>query len=40
MTVNHELRRLLSLAAALGTVEHENGWQAVTSNQVRSCIAI
>ena len=34
LVVNHELRRLLSLAAALGTVEHENGWQAITTNQV------
>ncbi|KAK9857195.1 hypothetical protein WJX84_010172 [Apatococcus fuscideae] len=36
LTVNHELRRLLSLAAALTTVEHENGWQAVTTHQAQT----
>ncbi|KAK9868579.1 hypothetical protein WJX84_008848 [Apatococcus fuscideae] len=33
LVVNYELRQLLTLAAALGTIEHENGWQAVTANQ-------
>ncbi len=27
--VNHELRELIALAAALGTVEQTDGWQAV-----------
>jgi len=31
LVVNHELRDLVALAAALGTVEQNDGWQAVTS---------
>lgn len=31
--VNPDLRELISLAAALGTVE-QDGWQTVTSNKV------
>lgn len=31
LVVNHELRDLIALAAALGTVEQNDGWQAVTS---------
>ena len=29
LVVNHELRELIALAAALGTVEQTDGWQAV-----------
>ncbi|KAK9918108.1 hypothetical protein WJX75_001366 [Coccomyxa subellipsoidea] len=31
LVVNHELRDLIALAAALGTVEQNDGWQAITS---------
>lgn len=31
LVVNHELRDLIALAAALGTVEQNDGWQAITA---------
>ena len=31
LVVNRELRDLVALAAALGTVEQTDGWQAITS---------
>ena len=39
LVVNRELRDLVSLAAALGTVEQTDGWQTVTSQvrRIASC---
>lgn len=31
LVINHELRDLITLAAALGTVEQNDGWQAITA---------
>ncbi|KAK9805137.1 hypothetical protein WJX72_001461 [[Myrmecia] bisecta] len=36
LVVNHELRDLVTLAAALHTVEQNDGWQAVTSSKGNS----
>ncbi|CAL8465716.1 g5252 [Coccomyxa elongata] len=39
LVVNHELRDLIALAAALGTVEQNDGWQAVTSQVPRKGVS-
>ncbi|BDA51595.1 probable SH3 domain-containing YSC84-like protein 1 at C-terminar half [Coccomyxa sp. Obi] len=39
LVVNHELRDLVALATALGTVEQNDGWQAVTSQVPRKGVS-